>query len=62
MTAGAGGEAEDAVEADAGACEADGGRVVLMPPVEVAAEVDAEVVEAAGMSAGMNKETMFASR
>jgi hypothetical protein len=43
MTVGAGWEAEDAVEADAEACWADGGRVVLMPPMEVAAEVDAEV-------------------
>ncbi len=50
------------MEADAEACGADGGRVVLMPPVEVADEVDAEVVGAAGMSAGMNKETIFASR
>jgi hypothetical protein len=33
-----------------------------MPQLEVAAEVGAEVVEAAGRSAGMNKETMFASR
>jgi hypothetical protein len=33
-----------------------------MPPLEVDAEEDAEVVDAAGKVAGMNKETMFASR
>jgi hypothetical protein len=33
-----------------------------MPPLEVAAEVDVEVLDAAGKSAGMNRETMYASR
>ena len=35
---------------------------MLMPPLEVDAEEDAEVVDTAGKVAGMNKETMFASR
>ena len=47
MTVGAGWEAGDAVEAGAGACWEDGGRVVLMPPLEVAAEAGAEVVAVA---------------
>ena len=34
----------------------------MMPPLVVDAEEDAEVVDAAGRVAGMNKETMFASR
>jgi hypothetical protein len=33
-----------------------------MPPLEVDAEEGAEVVDAAGKVAGMNKETMFAKR
>jgi hypothetical protein len=33
-----------------------------MPPLVVDAEEDAEVVDAAGRVAGMNKETMFARR
>jgi hypothetical protein len=33
-----------------------------MPPLEVDAEEDTEVVDAAGKVAGMNRETMFASR
>ncbi len=35
---------------------------MLMPPLEVDAEEGAEVVDAAGKVAGMNKETMFANR
>ena len=34
----------------------------MMPPLVVDAEEDAEVVDAAGKVAGLNKETMFASR
>ena len=34
----------------------------MMPPLVVDAEEDAEVVDAAGKVAGMNKETMFARR
>ncbi len=62
VTVGAGWGAGDAVEADAGACWEDDGRVVLMPPLEVAAGAGAEVEEAAGRAAGMNRETMCASR
>ena len=62
MTVGGGWEAGEAVGADAEACCVDDGRVVFMPPLDVAVEVGAEVVDAAGRLAGMNKETMFASR
>jgi len=39
------------VEADAEACWEDGGRVVLMPPLEVAAGAGADEEEAAGRAA-----------
>jgi len=61
-TVGAGWEAEDVAEEDAWACCVEAGRAVLMPPLEVDAEEGAEVVDAAGKVAGMNNETMFASR
>jgi len=62
VTVEAGGGAEDAAGAAAGAGWEDVGRAVFMPPLEVAAGAGAEVVEAAGKVAGMNRETMYASR